>query len=55
MYTYEAFPVYVDIGANAGDTATINVNIDGTMAGSRTWDIKVTQVRARRSKYSSPI
>ena len=37
------FAVYVDIGANSGDTATINFNF-GTTAASRTYDIKVTQI-----------
>ncbi len=39
--------VYVDIGANAGDTATIAFTFAtpaGTVAIGRLWDIKVTQV-----------
>ncbi len=36
-------PVYVDIGANNGDSATLNFNFMGTNT-ARTWDIKVTQV-----------
>ncbi len=35
--------MYVDIGANNGDSATLNFNFMGTNT-ARTWDIKVTQV-----------
>ncbi len=34
--------VYVDIGANSGDTATISLATTAT-ASNRMWDIKVTQ------------
>ncbi len=36
--------VYVDIGANSGDTATLTFNFNGNVAGNRVYDIKVTQV-----------
>ncbi len=38
-----AHAVYIDIGANSGDTATLAFTFQGT-ATNRMWDIKVTQV-----------
>ncbi len=35
--------VYVDVGANSGDTATLTFMTTAT-AANRFWDIKVTQV-----------
>lgn len=36
-------PVYVDIGATSGDTATLAFSFTGTN-NIRQWDIKITQV-----------
>ena len=43
------FKVYVDIGSEPGDTATIDVNVKSAAAGAtntnnRNWDIKVAQI-----------
>ncbi len=38
------FAVYVDMGADGGDTATIMFSLSGAVMGNRMWDIKVTQV-----------
>ena len=38
--------VYVDIGANFGDSASISFSFDGTTT-QRTWDIKITQIECR--------
>ena len=35
--------MYIDIGANSGDTATLAFTFQGTTT-QRTWDIKVTQI-----------
>ena len=44
-FSNEIFPVYVDIGALATDTATLTFNFLGTdTTTSRSWEIKVTQV-----------
>jgi hypothetical protein len=36
--------VYVDIGAESGDSATLAFAFPGTQTFSRSWDIKVTQL-----------
>ena len=38
------YVVYVDVGANAGDSATLIFEFDGAAVFDRRWDIKVTQV-----------
>ncbi len=41
------FSVYIDIGANSGDSATIQFAFNtpaGTTALARLWDVKVTQI-----------
>ena len=41
------FSVYIDIGANSGDSATIQLAFNtpaGTTALARLWDVKVTQI-----------
>ncbi len=38
--------VYVDIGADPGDTATITFTT-GALAFNRMWDIKINQVRLK--------
>ncbi len=43
--------VYVDIGANPGDTATITFNI-GANAFNRRWDIKVNQARLQGAVFN---
>ncbi len=41
--------VYVDIGANEGDTATINMAFSTASTATRMWDIKVTQLECGNS------
>jgi len=41
--------VYVDIGANAGDIATLIFTLDAAGLAQRSWDIKVTQVECSNS------
>ncbi len=40
---FNLYTVYVDIGANSGDTATLAFSFMGT-AFQRMYDIKVTQI-----------
>ena len=45
------FAVYVDMGAQASDTATLNFAFSGT-ASNRAWEVKATQIPcASRSAY----
>ena len=45
MVLIEYRPVYVDLGATASDSATINFNFLSTdTTTGRQWEIKVTQV-----------
>ena len=36
--------MYIDIGAEPTDTATINLNFNAAFAAERRWDIKVVQL-----------
>jgi hypothetical protein len=42
--------VYVDLGGNAADTATLNFAFPGAADTSRMFDVKVTQVECGSNK-----
>ena len=43
--------MYIDIGADSGDSATLSFSFSGTST-SRTWDIKISQLEC--SNYNAP-
>ena len=40
------FQVYVDIGHNPGDMATLSFTFGANAIGNRIWEIKITQIES---------
>ena len=41
--------MYVDVGANSGDSATLTFAFSNAVTSDRTWDIKISQIECSNS------